>query len=341
VLLPALIGVATFAGMLLIMQSPAFITKSTAFSPGGYLQGYSAEGYYQLVISLLAIVAGGSTAAFVVGIRASWYPYAVVRTREISRTVANWLATIVILCFIGSLFLLILPVSELGSLALLIALSVSFGLVGHFSHWASGLPEELLSAMEADAPLQSLQALDLETSAIKPMMDSEENISPRPPAGSMANAGSNGSGHIGTPVQSPSGRTLSSAPPGFDFSPTVWRDLILAAVPAFFGLMGLAQLREGRWSRGVAFLVSGLVLGGLSSWVLILPSRIGEFFSSQPMPSVTSFSWLYSSLGGSATSSWVISVVLGGFLLVWIVQLLDTVTYIRSDTVERDSASHS
>ena len=336
-LLPALIGAFIFAGMLLIMQSPGFITKNAAFSPGGYLQGYSAEGYYQLVISLLAFVAGASIAAFVVGIRASWYPYAVVRAREISRTVANWLATIVVLCLIGSLFLLILPVSELGSLVVLITLSVSFGLVGHFSHWASGLPEELLSAMEADAPLQSLQALDLETSAIKPMMESEEDVpTARASPTLMANAAANGHGQIEVPSERQSGTGLISAPPGFEFPRVVWRDLTLATVPSFFGLMGLAQLKEGRWSKGVAFLVSGLVLGGLSSWFLILPSRIGELVSNQPMPSVSSFSWLSSVLGGSTASSWVIGLSLGAFLLVWIVQLLDTVTYINSDAVEKE-----
>ena len=177
------------------MQSPGFITKSAAFSPGGYLQTYSAEGYYQLVISLLAFVAGTSIAAFVVGIRASWYPYAVVRARELSRTVANWLAAIVVLCFIASLFLLTLPVSEIGSLGVLISLSVSFGLVAHFSHWAGGLPEELLSAMESEAPLHTLQALDLETSAMKTMMDSEEVIPSVQPAKSViSNAVANGRG---------------------------------------------------------------------------------------------------------------------------------------------------
>jgi len=325
-----LVGVVFFAAMLLIMQNPGFIIHSPAFSPGGYLQSYSSQGYYQAVISLMALVAGSSFAAFVVGIRASWYPYAVVRARALSRTVANWLATAVVLCFIAALFLLTLPVSEYGSLVLLITLSVAFGLIGHFSRWAGGLPEELLSAMESDTPLHPLEALDLETSVVKSMMDSEEVLPPLGVApGAAANVRPSGAGPAAAPNQAKGSTTLIAAPPGFDFSPGVWRDLILSAFPAFFGLMGLAQLREGRWSRGVAFLITGLVLGGLSSWFLILPSRIGELVSAQPMPAVSSFSWLYSVLGGSITSSWVIALSLSAFLLVWIVQLLDTVTYIN------------
>jgi len=162
------------------------------------------------------------------------------------------------------------------------------------------------------------------------MMDSEEVLPPLGVApGAAANVRPSGAGPAAAPNQAKGNTTLIAAPPGFDFSPGVWRDLILSAFPAFFGLMGLAQLREGRWSRGVAFLITGLVLGGLSSWFLILPSRIGELVSAQPMPAVSSFSWLYSVLGGSITSSWVIALSLSAFLLVWIVQLLDTVTYIN------------
>ena len=183
VLLPALVSSFVLLGMLLIMLSPGFITKSPAFNAGGYLQSYSGQGYLQFVLSLLGIVTGASFAAFLVGIRSIWFPYAVVRARRISFVVVNWLAAITVVCFILSLFLLTLPVSEVGAFALLTSLSVSFALVGHFSRWASGLPEELVLAMESDVPLYELQTIDLDTSARGSMMESDAVIV-APPGGS-------------------------------------------------------------------------------------------------------------------------------------------------------------
>ena len=330
VLLPALLSSFVLLGMLLIMLSPGFITKSPAFNAGGYLQSYSGQGYLQFVLSLLGIVTGASFAAFLVGIRSIWFPYAVVRARRISFVVVNWLAAITVVCFILSLFLLTLPVSEVGAFALLTTLSVSFALVGHFSRWASGLPEELVLAMESDVPLYELQTIDLDTSARGPMLESDAVIV-APPGGSgrMAQATSLGPGRL----DDSSGDALSIAAvtrgPRFRLSRAAWEDLALATIPAFFGLMGLSQLKEGRRSRGISFLIAGLALGALSSWFLILPSRIGEFFSSQPMPAVATLSWLSSSFGGSTASSWVIGSLLVAFLLVWVLQLTDAIRHIN------------
>jgi hypothetical protein len=93
--------------------------------------------------------------------------------------------------------------------------------------------------------------------------------------------------------------------------------------------MGLSQLKEGRRSRGISFLIAGLALGALSSWFVILPSRIGEFFSSQPMPAVATLGWLSSSIGDSTASSWVIGSLLVAFLLVWVLQLTDAIRHIN------------
>jgi hypothetical protein len=102
-------------------------------------------------------------------------------------------------------------------------------------------------------------------------------------------------------------------------------DVALAAVPGFLGLMGLAQLREGRRSRGLAFLVVGLVLGVLSSWYLILSARIGEFVSGQSMPKVTTLSWLSSVSGNGAAGDWIVISLLGAFFVLWVLQLSDAV----------------
>ncbi len=296
ILLPALLGVSVFAGILVILQNPGFITKSPAFNPGGYLQNYSPQSYYQFVLTLLAFVGVTSLAAFVVGVRSSWYPYQVVRGRKIASALANWLAAIVVTALVGALFLLILPVDGIGAFFVLVTLSVSFALVGYFSRWASGLPDELLLAMEEAGPLEALESIDLDTSAVGHMTESVEDVSSLKP-GSVAMASSQ----------------------RFQIPGRVWRDVALAAIPSFFGLMGLAQLRQGRWSRGVAFLVEGLALGAVSSWYMILPSRIGEFLSGQKIQAVTSLAW--------TSSAPVVGILLAAFLFVWIIQLTDAVRY--------------
>ena len=178
VLLPALLSGLVLATILLVMRRPGFITNSPAFNTGGYLQDYSAQTYYQFLISLLGIVSGASFAAFLVGIRSVWYPYSVVRARNVAFPVINWLAAVTIVCFILSLFLVFLPVSEIGAFGALTALCVSFALLGYRSHWASGLPEELALAMESDTPLYELQSIDLDTSQIVSITDGDVHVPP-------------------------------------------------------------------------------------------------------------------------------------------------------------------
>ncbi len=298
------------------MRRPGFITNSSAFNAGGYLQDYSAQGYYQFLISLLGIVSGASFAAFLLGIRSVWYPYTVVRARKVAFALVNWLAAVTIVCFILSLFLVVLPVSEVVAFGVLTALSVSFALLGHRSHWASGLPEELVLAMESDTPLYELQSIDLDTSQIVSITEADVHVAPPSPQAAAA-----------------------TAPSRFGLSRASVEDVALAAIPAFFGLMGLAQLREGRWSKGGSFLAIGMMLGALSSWYLILPTRIGEFFSKQSMPAVTSLSWVPSAVGSGAVDTWVVGGLLGAFFILWLFQLSDTMRYISRPTVTRPASS--
>lgn len=50
------------------------------------------------------------------------------------------------------------------------------------------------------------------------------------------------------------------------------RKLLLAAVPGFFGLMGLSQLYQGKTFKGLTFFMAGMVASFISSWYIIVPA---------------------------------------------------------------------
>ena len=50
------------------------------------------------------------------------------------------------------------------------------------------------------------------------------------------------------------------------------KKLLLAAVPGFFGLMGLSQLYQGKTFKGLAFFMGGMVASFISSWYIIVPA---------------------------------------------------------------------
>jgi hypothetical protein len=310
----ALVGATVFAGLAIIMQNSSYITGSNAFGPGGFLVGYAGQGYYQTVTAVMAFDSVAAVAGVVVGVRSAWYPFAVVEARRRVDLVAEWIAVFVILGFVASLFLLVLPLTEVGAFAVLGTLSVAFGLVGYLGLWNRNFPEELMSSAERDSMLRDLKSIDLETSLVQPLVESVHHDDPV--LSSQAAAG--GTATKTAPIELPaSADPLATAP-----NSRVWGDVALAAIPGFFGLMGLAQFKEGNKSRGLGFLGAGLALGALSSWYFILPERLGEFLGGNPIMPVASLSWL-SAVGSSA--NWLVAALLGAFLLLWVVQLYDAV----------------
>jgi hypothetical protein len=320
-----------FVGVVLTLKDPKLITGSAAFGPGGFLQAYSAEGYYRFLIELLVtasivFVAGSVVAAFATTIRFSWRKRPQVRVTNALHRVVDALAALVYIFFVAALFLLILPMGELGAYAVLGTLSAVFVVVVYLALWSRRLPEGLITALDLEPLFQELHTIDLNTSVLEPLVESVEEVPP--PAASVApqlSAAVPEGARLNQPALDNSGTRVLADSPGSYFSGAVLGDVALAAVPGFLGLMGLAQLREGRRSRGLAFLVVGLVLGVLSSWYLILSARIGEFVSGQSMPKVTTLSWLSSVSGNGAAGDWIVISLLGAFFVLWVLQLSDAV----------------
>jgi hypothetical protein len=322
-----------FAGVVLAIEDPGLITGSSAFGPGGYLREFSALGYYRFVIVLLAIssitfVAGASIAAFTTTVRTSWRRKAGVQITNSLHSVLDWLAAFVFLAFMASLFLLILPIGEIGAYLLLGSLSAVFGVVVYFALWARRVPRGLISAMDMEALFQDLKTIDLDTSVLEPMV---ESVAVVVPSTSPVDSSSEAASQLDSRLRA-STRVVEPTSPSSDststfFSRSLLGDLALASVPGFLGLMGLAQLKEGRRTRGLVFLGLGLVLGGLSSWYIILSARIGELLSGQPMPAVSSLSWLASAAGAGSAGVAAVLVLLLAFLALWAYQLYDGISY--------------
>lgn len=105
--------------------------------------------------------------------------------------------------------------------------------------------------------------------------------------------------------------------------PSNLRKLLLAAIPGFFGVMGLSQLYQGKKVKGAAFLAGGLVASFVSSWYTIIPARLqGLFTHGAPQPAYA-LSFL-SSLNINASLASKLSVDLMGVVaVVWALQLFD------------------
>jgi hypothetical protein len=297
------------------MQNSSYITGSNAFSPGGFLSGYAGQGYYQVVTSVMALDSVAAVAGVVVGVRSAWYPFPVLEARRRVDLVAEWIAVFVILGFVASLFLLVLPLTVVGAFAVLGTLSVAFGLVGYLGLWNRNFPEELLSDAEKDSMFRDLKSIDLETSLVQPLV---ESVRQSQDSGSFLPQEAGEAATRSARVELPN----SADPLSTAANSRVWGDVALAAIPGFFGLMGLAQFKEGNKSRGLGFLGAGLALGALSSWYFILPERLGEFLGGKQVMPVASLSWL-SAIGSSA--DWLVAALLAAFLLLWVVQLYDAV----------------
>jgi hypothetical protein len=99
--------------------------------------------------------------------------------------------------------------------------------------------------------------------------------------------------------------------------------MILAAIPGFFGLMGLGQLYEGKRTRGLAFLFAGIAVSFLSSWYIILPSRIDAFLFGGTLPSAYALSFLAPIFGTSQLAGRLSLDLLGVVMVLWGLQLFD------------------
>ena len=101
--------------------------------------------------------------------------------------------------------------------------------------------------------------------------------------------------------------------------------MLLAALPGFFGVMGLSQLYQGKKVLGTTFLLSGAVLAFLSSWYIILPSRIDVFLLKGQFLSPYALSFLSSTSVSAGLGSKLAIDLLGLLMVVWGVQLFDAV----------------
>jgi len=99
--------------------------------------------------------------------------------------------------------------------------------------------------------------------------------------------------------------------------------LILAVLPSFFGLMGLGQLYQGKKTKGLAFLVAGIVASILSSWYLLLPNRIDSFLFGGTLTSSYSLSLILPMFGSNAFAGRLSLDMLGVVVVIWGLQLFD------------------
>jgi hypothetical protein len=77
-------------------------------------------------------------------------------------------------------------------------------------------------------------------------------------------------------------------------------------------------------------MVFGVGLGAVSSWYLILSSRIGELLSGQSMAGWMTLSWLSSMTGTGSLGRLVVISLLYAFLVLWVFQLYDAVRHLNT-----------
>lgn len=103
----------------------------------------------------------------------------------------------------------------------------------------------------------------------------------------------------------------------------MWKKAVLAAVPGFFGLMGLSQLYQGRKAVGSAFLFSGILLSFLSAWYSIILGRLDSLLFKGQQLTPYALSYL-SSIGGNASfGSKVAMDLLGVMVAIWGLSVYD------------------
>jgi len=118
-------------------------------------------------------------------------------------------------------------------------------------------------------------------------------------------------------------RPVSQSAPGPKKQASGAKKLSLAAIPGFFGLMGLSQLYQGRKATGLLFMGAGAFASFLSSWYIILLARIDAGFTHGVMLPAYALSFL-SSTGLSASLASKLSIdLLGVVAVLWALQLFD------------------
>jgi hypothetical protein len=108
-------------------------------------------------------------------------------------------------------------------------------------------------------------------------------------------------------------------------SPSV-KKLLLAAVPGFFGVMGLGQIFAKRRSRGMLFLVAGALISFFSSWYTILPERIASLLTGGAALPPYALSWMSYFTGYSAVAGEASMILLALVPAVWALQLYDSIS---------------
>jgi hypothetical protein len=102
--------------------------------------------------------------------------------------------------------------------------------------------------------------------------------------------------------------------------------LLLAAIPGFFGLMGLGQIYEKRRTRGMFFLIAGAILSFLSSWYTILPERVATFLTGSAVLPPYALSWMSYFTGYNAVAGEASMVLLAFVPAMWAFQVYDSVS---------------
>jgi hypothetical protein len=117
--------------------------------------------------------------------------------------------------------------------------------------------------------------------------------------------------------------------------------LLIAAVPGFFGLMGLSQVYQGRKATGFAFFLAGAIASFLSSWYIIILSRIDAALTHGAILPAYALS-LISSLNVSSPLASKLSVdMLGVVAVLWAVQLFDAMGPFERNLRKRRSPSET
>jgi TM2 domain-containing membrane protein YozV len=101
------------------------------------------------------------------------------------------------------------------------------------------------------------------------------------------------------------------------------RKLLLAALPGFFGLMGLSQLYQGRRRTGLTFFISGAVLSFVSSWYILIGARVAALISHGSLLPAYAISLLSSTSMNASLASKLSMDLLGVVAILWGLQLFD------------------
>lgn len=109
---------------------------------------------------------------------------------------------------------------------------------------------------------------------------------------------------------------------------------VLAAVPSFFGIMGLSQLYQGKTGRGLLFFMSGAIASVISSWYVIMPARLIAFVTHGTILPAYALSFLSSTDVSSTLASRISIDLMGIVAAIWALQLFDAMgPFIGKQTV--------